>query len=439
MLKSERITEAIMSSIRSGLKSVISELFGQMADGEELSSESLEKGIWDACRELSREVLEHIYAEFHSDYRGTAIECECGSWQRFINKRSRSHRTLFGQIRVWFSYYRCDDCGESVMLGGSRFGADGNAYSSRLRRLMSILSSHLPYRQASELLLELTGERVSVCQFERVVCDVGRGFEAIESDSSSRALNRCSYESEESPEHLYVSIDGAMVRIENEWRECKVAAVFDGRVDDNGSPRQGQTTYQAGIWDADDLGNRAYLEALRRGLGDAKRLVVLGDGAKWIWNQSDTHFPDAIEILDWYHACEHLWEVAREFYGDGTERCRRWVDAQKGFLMGNKVGVVIRNIDKLRARTKQQVKVQKTNLGYFRRNRKRMRYGTYRKQGLFIGSGTVESACKHLVQQRFKGAGMRWSKDGFKHLMAIRTAWKNNRFEKRWLQYKKAA
>ena len=79
-----------------------------------------------------------------------------------------------------------------------------------------ILSSHLPYRQASELLLELTGERVSVCQFERVVHDVGRGFEAIESDSSSRALNKCSYESDESSEHLYVSIDGAMVRIENE-------------------------------------------------------------------------------------------------------------------------------------------------------------------------------------------------------------------------------
>jgi len=325
------------------------------------------------------------------------------------------------------------------MLGGSRFGSDGNAYSAKLRRLMSILSSLLPYRQASELFFELSGERISVIQFERVANDVGRRFEAIESELSSLALNRDSLESDESPENLYVSVDGAMVRIGNEWRECKVAAVFDGTVADDGSPRQGQTTYQAGIWDAADLGERAYLEAQRRGLSAAKRLVVLGDGAKWIWNQSDTHFPDAIEILDWYHACEHLWEVAREFHGDGKERCRKWVDVQKGLLMGNKVGVVIGNIGKLKARTKRQVKVQKTNLGYFRHNRKRMRYGTYRKQGLFIGSGTVESACKHLVQQRFKGAGMRWSEHGFKHLMAIRIAWKNNRFDKHWKQYKKAA
>jgi len=78
MLKSERITDAIMSNVRSGLKSIISELFGQMADGDELCSESLEKGIWDACRQLSREVLEHTYAAFHADYKGTAIECECG-------------------------------------------------------------------------------------------------------------------------------------------------------------------------------------------------------------------------------------------------------------------------------------------------------------------------------------------------------------------------
>jgi hypothetical protein len=193
------------------------------------------------------------------------------------------------------------------------------------------------------------------------------------------------------------------------------------------------------VWNADELGNRAFYEARVRGSERARRVVVLGDGAKWIWNQSDTHFPDAIEIIDWYHACEHLWEVGREFYGDGTERCRRWVEAQKGFLMADKVGVVVRNIEKLRPRTKRQVKARDTNLGYFRNNRKRMQYGTFRKQGLFIGSGAVESACKHLVQQRFKGAGMRWTSGGFKRLMAIRTALKNRRFDQLWHQYKKAA
>lgn len=439
MLKSESITVEMMSKMGSGLKSFLSEVFEHLTDGSGYSSESLEKRIRDFCRVLFCFLLERIYGVFYADYRGPAIECECGSWKRFINKRSRGYRTLFGEIRVWFSYYRCDDCGSSVMLGGSRFGDDGSSYSPSLRRLMSILSSHLPYREASELLFELTGLHVSVCQFERVVEEVGGCFETIESSSVTDALKRSSHLSEASPDDLYVCIDGAMVRIVNEWRECKVGAIFDATADADGSPHRGVTTFQAGVWDADELGNRLYLEASRRGLSNANRVVVLGDGARWIWNQSDTHFPRAIEILDWYHACEHLWEVAREFYADGTDRCREWVEMQKRLLMNDEVRTVIQDIEGLEPHTKQQQQVRKTNIGYFKRNRQRMKYKTYRKKGLFIGSGAVESACKHLVQQRFKGAGMRWSQNGFKHLIAIRTAYKNNRFDELWDKYKKAA
>ena len=122
-------------------------------------------------------------------------------------------------------------------------------------------------------------------------------------------------------------------------------------------------------------------------------------------------------------------EVGREFYGDGSDRCRGWVEAQGGFLVGDKVEIVIRNAEKLRPRTKCQVKVRQTNLGYFQHNRDRMRCGTFRKEGLFIGSGAVGSACKHLVQHRFKGAGMRLSRDGVKHVMAIRAASRNRGFE----------
>jgi hypothetical protein len=265
---------------------------------------------------------------------------------------------------------------------------------------------------------------------------VGGEFEASEERAMSRSLKGRHQQAEDAPDDLYVCIDGAMVREDGEWRECKVGAVFDGRVGDGGQPQRGETTYQAGVWDSEELGRRVYHEARRRGSDSASRLVVLGDGAKWIWNQSEYHFGDAIEIIDWYHACEHLWEVSREFYEDGSEQCRRWVELQKSLLMSDRVEHVVQNIENLTPRTKRQTEIQRTNLGYFNGNRERMRYGRFRKQGLFIGSGSVESACKHLVQQRFKGAGMRWKKNGFKNLMAIRTTYRSNRFQQAWDLYK---
>jgi hypothetical protein len=301
---------------------------------------------------------------------------------------------------------------------------------------MSILGSEMPYRAGSELLKELTGQDVAVSQFERVIGEVGGDFEACEERAMKRSLKGRGEVSSESPEDLYVCVDGAMVREDEEWRECKLGAVLDAVVDEQGEPRVGKTSYQAGVWDADELGQRVYHEARRRGSELAGRLVVLGDGARWIWNQSGHHFPDAIEIIDWYHACEHLWEVGREFYGDGTDRCCRWVEAQKDFLKEDRVEVVLRNIEKLRPGTKRQTDLRRTNLTYFDGNRERMRYGRFRSEGLFVGSGFVESACKHVVQQRFKGAGMRWKKTGLKCLMAIRVARKSQRFEQAWNLYK---
>ena len=437
MLKSERITEEILSYIRSELNTFISGLIDDGAAEETIDLEATEIHLRDFSQNICRLLIQKVCDSCFSGYQGVAIECECGGWQRFVNKRSRKVRTLFGNVEVPHWYYGCSDCGRTSSFQSPRLGDGNESCSFALRRVMSILGSETTYRAASELLRELTGQDVSVSQFERVAGAVGAHFEASEEHEVSRSLKGCRDTSIESPDDIYVCVDGAMVREDEEWRECKVATVFDAIVNEEGEPEQGKASYQAGVWASDELGRRMYHEARRRGLERAGRLVVLGDGARWIWRQSDLHFGDPIEIIDWYHACEHLWEVSREFYGDETERCRRWVDSQKGFLMTDRVEVVIHNIEKLTPRTKRQTDIRRTNLGYFGDNRERMRYGTFRKQGMFIGSGAVESACKHVVQQRFKGAGMRWKKEGLKHLMAIRLARKSNRFEQAWKQYKK--
>jgi hypothetical protein len=221
-------------------------------------------------------------------------------------------------------------------------------------------------------------------------------------------------------------------------REVKVGTIFTHR-----TPKAGErplrdheaTSYIADIIPASEFGALLRQEAIRRGLAYARIVVFLGDGARWVWNLARINFPTAVCILDFYHAAEHLHELAQTLYGEGTvkakQRFRHWRKA----LLKNKVDAVMAQAEQdlpaqgaARQRTKKQI-------AYFRRNRSRMQYQTYREAGYFIGSGVVEAGCKSIVGQRFKQSGMRWSVPGARHLLALRCALKSGWFEAFWRHY----
>lgn len=178
-------------------------------------------------------------------------------------------------------------------------------------------------------------------------------------------------------------------------------------------------------WGSWCFGRQLWLEAQRRGIEQAKRTIVIGDGAHWIWNLAAEHFPGATQILDWYHASTYVWKAAHALYGEGTDFAKHWARQHLDLLWNGQVATVIAHLE---AETSRTAAIQDT-LTYFRNNQHRMQYDRYRKDGLQIASGTIESGCKHVIAARLKQAGMIWSPDGARFVAKLRTRLKSRRWD----------
>ncbi len=206
---------------------------------------------------------------------------------------------------------------------------------------------------------------------------------------------------------------------------------------------QGPITYVAGLLTAADFGGRLYAEAVRRGVERAGQVVILGDGALWIWKLAEEHFPGAIQILDFWHASEWVWKVAKAVWGEGSKKAEEWAEAQiaEHLIYGNAVALVeaIRALPEVAPPPGQKKSIPEQAMDYFRNNAERMRYLEYRARGLEIGSGTVESAGKRVVGQRCKAPGMRWSESGLKAVLNLRTYVLNERYDAAFADLQQAA
>jgi hypothetical protein len=204
-------------------------------------------------------------------------------------------------------------------------------------------------------------------------------------------------------------------------------------------------TYQATQARVEEFRELVALEAQKRGAQTAEVLVFLGDGAAWVWKTAEEHFPKAIQVLDWFHAMEHVWAVGRARFGNKEKELWAWVKAREKELWEGRVEAVIAAIravsQKLgtpleslsdNERMKDPRWIAYRNIGYFEENRERMRYPEYRAQNLPIGSGVVESACKHVVANRCKRAGMRWDEEGAENILALRCWDLNGRWDEIW-------
>lgn len=158
------------------------------------------------------------------------------------------------------------------------------------------------------------------------------------------------------------------------------------------------------------------------GAGYCRKVAVVGDGAEWIWQEAAKHFPQAVEILDYYHAMEYLWEVARTRLGEGSA-AQEWIAAQQEHLLEDRVAQVIRGIKRWKATGKEQEEIKRRVVNYLSHHKHRMKYKSYREQGFHIGSGVAEAACKSVAQARLKGTGMRWSEEGAQAMLHLRAAW----------------
>ncbi len=218
-------------------------------------------------------------------------------------------------------------------------------------------------------------------------------------------------------------------------REVKLGCVFTQTTTDPESRPvrdEDSTTYTGAIETAEEFGLRLYTEAWRRGWSRAKKKVVIGDGALWIWNLADQHFPGAIQIVDLYHARQHLWDLSAKLFPNHEPLRKRWVASGLDQLEGGKIEAVVKTLREFQPASAELAKAVNNEAEYFQRNAQRMRYPDFRAQGLFVGSGVVEAGCKEVIGSRLKRSGMFWTVRGANAIIALRCCRLSGAFEDYW-------
>lgn len=235
-------------------------------------------------------------------------------------------------------------------------------------------------------------------------------------------------------EIMAVSSDGVLINVIGEgWKEVKTVSVsaVTHTVDAATGEREvalAQHSYRAGLWDAATFGTHHWAEAYRRGVEQAKTVVCVSDGAAWIWALVFMCFPRRTEILDWWHAVQRLWTIANAHFTSEREAAQ-WVESQKAAFAHSRLRQVLHAIRVLYPNGSPLPEAVRQAVGYIFHNRRRMDYAAFRQAGYPIGSGTIESACKTVVQARMKQSGMRWSRTGAQSMLALRSLLLSQRWD----------
>jgi hypothetical protein len=319
-------------------------------------------------------------------------------------------------------------------------------WSEGLARQAVWLSGFVPFEQAEKILQAIGQVNISRCSIWRRSQAWGEAFQKLE--QNERAKANAMPEKWQPPSRqvepdrrMGAAMDGMMVHIRREgWKELKLGAVFDiavrlGKDEHTHEPVQMahavRTSYRAHLGGPEVFGEMLFAEARRRGWEQAQDTQVVADGAEWIWNQADLHFGQSRQLVDWYHAKQHLANAARLFKGEGTVAFRLWFNDRQTALYQGHAERIACELEQAADELPNATDDLRREAGYFREHQHRMNYLEMREEEYVIGSGMVEGAAKQY-QARFCGPGMRWSRTGAAHLVPVRSAILSGRFDDVW-------
>jgi hypothetical protein len=363
--------------------------------------------------------------------------------------RSRHVLTAVGQIEFLRPWYLCSHCHNGQFPADAGLDIDGTDLSPGVRRMLALVGSEAPFDHGRRQMELLAGLEVTTKAVERTAEAIGGDIAEGERKEIQRAvqLDLPVIVGEPIP-ILYIEMDGTGIPVVKKetvgrqakaegqpahTREVKLGCVFTQTTwDKEGYPVRdpGSTTYTGAIENSDEFGKRIYLEAWQRGWNRAEKKVVIGDGAEWIWNNADLHFPGAIQIVDLYHARQHLWDVARRLHPNGDMNQKAWMKThQKRLLDKGKIEKLVLALRSTASTNPEVVDKLRIEADYFEKNAERMRYPKFRRQHLFVGSGVIEAGCKTVIGSRLKQSGMFWTVRGANAIIALRCCHLNNRFE----------
>jgi hypothetical protein len=401
--------------------------------------------------QLGGGLLEGLLA-VDAGHHGQAVACGAGHQAGFVSYRDKAVDTVLGPVSIRRAWYHCRQCGHGLAPRDADLGVAGQAMSPGLRKMAARAAAAVPFAKAAALVGELAGIPLTGKRTGRSAETDGtaaaRVIEAQAAAIAARTLVPLPPPAP-APDKLYLAIDGTgvpMVAAATEGRagkgdegkartrEIKLCAAFtQTTTDDEGHPVRDprSTSYLATFDPASEFGVLMAAEARRRGADHIRQLVILGDGAVWIWNLADHHFPAATQIVDLYHAREHVHDLATL----ATRLLRKsqpdWLTQRLEELDSGDIPALLAAGRDLKF-TGSLARERDKQLGYFETNAHRMRYAHFRSLSMFVGSGVVEAGCKAVIGQRLKLSGMRWTIPGAASIATLRCQEASNRWEEVW-------
>ena len=412
----------------------------------DLDLEALEMAARRQALRLAARALEQQVNGDTSDHVGPQLPCPCGGSARYHGRHGKTFESVLGPLHLQRAYYHCEQCESGFCPRDRALGLESFSLTPGVLRMTASAAALLSFDESSGLLRELAGVEVSTKQVERAAEALGAEIAADEHQQVEKRGEVAST--------MYLGMDGTGVPMRTpevadragkqadgsaKTREAKLVTIWTAESrDEEGKPVRdsGSITYSAAIEsaatldtspDLSDFAARVQREASRRGFSEAQRQAVLGDGSSWIWNTATELFPQATQILDRFHAKEHLSEVGKVVYGDRPEG-KQWIQARYEEL---DEGCLKSLVQALHGHADPYQEAREC-IHYVWKNRHRMRYPKFHQQGFCTSTGVVEAGCKVVVGTRLKRAGMHWTIRGANAIIALRCNKLSGRFEDFW-------
>jgi hypothetical protein len=394
-----------------------------MGAGDPKSLSEMERQIRQMLLKLGRFLLGAWLTMLVEPYPPERVPCGCGGEAEYQFNRSGTLLTILGQIEYKRPYYLCASCQKGIYPLDQQLGLRPGQMSAELESLSGMTGAQLSFGQGSHLFETLTLISLSDHSLAKATQAIGSEVQAQEKEWVTQSQDEAWLQAQDRladrPQRLYGALDAAKVHIRGEeedpWRDLKVGAWFTTtakppqKPDEDWKIEADDISYYCDMLAAKEFGHLVWATGCQRQAQLAQELIFLGDGAEWIWNLVEEHYPEAIQIVDWFHATEYIAPVAKAAFRD-EDKQQAWIKRVRTDLWDGELEAVINACDRFTEHHRASQAARKA-VTYFTNNRDRMDYPTYRANGYQIGSGTIESGCKQIVTQRLKVAGAIWDLD----------------------------
>jgi hypothetical protein len=412
------------------LKQVPEIITGYAGDVTASSLSEMETAIKAMSQRIGGAVLGQWLAAQTPTYPEDETDCpHCSGQARYVRWREGMSITLLGRIKYRRPYYGCTSCQQGHYPLDTTLGIAPGEMSAEVQQLAALVGVHASFASSRDLLWRTAQLKLSANSIRKACQQVGAKVMQQEADwraqSQDLACQREHRRQVEKPRQLYGSLDGFMAHLEGGWHEMKAGAWWTTRQRRDGSLRAHSISYYTDWQSAAEFSDLTWATGFLRLADQADEVIFVADGAEWIWRIVQQHFPQAVQIVDWYHALSYARAVAQAAFTDEASR-EAWFEQQRRGLWLGQLAAVFRACRACDALAPEMVKKALT---YFANNRRRMRYDRFRAAGYQIGSGTMESGCKQLGMGRLKIAGAQWSEAGVRLVAKARAAYLSGQWD----------